>query len=110
MVELRGFEPLTFCMPCSTLSSEGVASSPVIAGQDPFSVRGRLARSVGIWGRWYWVRCWFTGLPGQGRAAGDRADIGRLAEDEPFSLWSERRMRAVAPILSVPRRTVMDCG
>ena len=32
------------------------------------------------------------------------------AEDEPFSLWSERRMRAVAPILSVPRRTVMDCG
>jgi hypothetical protein len=30
MVELRGFEPLTFCMPCSRVSSDGVALGPVI--------------------------------------------------------------------------------
>jgi len=110
MVELRGFEPLTFCMPCSTIPSDGVALGPITTDQNAFDVWGRLAWSDQIWGRWYWVWYWFTGPPGQGRSAGDRADIGRLAEDEPFSLWSERRMRAVAPILSVPRRTVMDCG
>jgi hypothetical protein len=32
-VELRGFEPLTFCMPCSTIPSDGVALGLVFAGQ-----------------------------------------------------------------------------
>ena len=32
-VELRGFEPLTFCMPCSTIPSDGVALGPVSANQ-----------------------------------------------------------------------------
>ena len=49
-VELRGFEPLTFCMPCSMVSSDSVALGPVTAVQSSFSVRGRLARSGGIWG------------------------------------------------------------
>jgi len=38
MVELRGFEPLTFCMPCSMVSSDGVALSLVTAGQATFGV------------------------------------------------------------------------
>jgi hypothetical protein len=33
LVELRGFEPLTFCMPCSTVSSDGVVLGPVSAVQ-----------------------------------------------------------------------------
>jgi hypothetical protein len=33
-VELRGFEPLTFCMPCRTDSSEAVPLSLVLAVQD----------------------------------------------------------------------------
>jgi len=32
-VELRGFEPLTFCMPCMRVSSDGVALRPVTALQ-----------------------------------------------------------------------------
>src|SRR5215471_1170988 len=45
IVELRGFEPLTFCMPCSMVSSDGVALSPVTALQSRFGVWGRRARS-----------------------------------------------------------------
>jgi hypothetical protein len=37
-VELRGFEPLTFCMPCSTIPSGGVALGPVTAGQAEYGV------------------------------------------------------------------------
>jgi hypothetical protein len=33
IVELRGFEPLTSCMPCLAVSSGGVALSRIIAGQ-----------------------------------------------------------------------------
>jgi len=32
IVELRGFEPLTFCMPCMPVSSDGVAACRVVAG------------------------------------------------------------------------------
>src|SRR6266702_393547 len=49
-VELRGFEPLTFCMPCSTIPSEGVALGLVTAVQRGFDVWGSLARSGEIWG------------------------------------------------------------
>jgi transposase InsO family protein len=41
-----------FCMPCSMVSSDGVAVGPIAAVQSYFDVRGRLARSGGIW------RCW----------------------------------------------------
>jgi len=58
-VELRGFEPLTFCMPCSMVSSDSVAMGPITALQSNFDVWGRLARSGGIWGRWYLVWSWF---------------------------------------------------
>src|SRR6266702_2209589 len=49
-VELRGFEPLTFCMPCSTIPSEAVALGLVTAVQRGFDVWGSLARSGEIWG------------------------------------------------------------
>ncbi len=38
-VELRGFEPLTFCMPCSRVSSDGVALGLVPAVQSGSNVR-----------------------------------------------------------------------
>ena len=44
-LELRGFEPLTFCMPCSRGSSDGVALGPVVAVQSNSKVWGRLGRS-----------------------------------------------------------------
>jgi hypothetical protein len=37
-VELRGFEPLTFCMPCSPIRSDGVALGPVAAVPGGFDV------------------------------------------------------------------------
>jgi hypothetical protein len=64
IVELRGFEPLTFCMPCSTIPSDGVALGPVSADQRGCGVWGRLARSGEIWGRWCLVWYWFAGPPG----------------------------------------------
>ena len=60
-MELRGFEPLTFCMPCSTVSSDGVALGPVTAVQSGFGVWRRLAWSGQIWGRWHLVWSWFSG-------------------------------------------------
>jgi hypothetical protein len=58
-VELRGFEPLTFCMPCSMVSSDCVVLGPVAAVQSGSNVRGRLVRSGPIWRRWYLVWSWF---------------------------------------------------
>ena len=63
MVELRGFEPLTFCMPCSMVSSDGVVLGLVTAVQSGSDVWGRLARSGEIWGRWYLVWSWFCRIP-----------------------------------------------
>jgi hypothetical protein len=37
-VELRGFEPLTFCMPCTPVSSGGIASGRITAGQEDSGV------------------------------------------------------------------------
>ena len=62
-VELRGFEPLTFCMPCSRVSSDGVVLGLVTAVQSGSDVWGRLARSGEIWGRWYLVWSWFCRIP-----------------------------------------------
>jgi hypothetical protein len=61
MVELRGFEPLTFCMPCMPVSSDGVALGPVAAGESGFNVWGRLVRSGEACGRWDLVWSWFAG-------------------------------------------------
>ena len=58
-MELRGFEPLTFCMPCSMVSSDGVVPGPVAAVQSGTNVRGRVARSGEICGRWSLVWSWF---------------------------------------------------
>ena len=45
----------TFFMPCSRVSSGDVVLGPVTALQCGSSVRGSLARSGEIWGRWYLV-------------------------------------------------------
>jgi|SRR5215831_8086958 len=47
------FRTLTFCMPCSTIPSDGVALGPVPALQSRFSVWGRLVLSGEIWTRWH---------------------------------------------------------
>ena len=38
IVELRGFEPLTSCMPCLAVSSDGIALSRIAAGQTDIGV------------------------------------------------------------------------
>jgi len=68
MVELRGFGPLTFCMPCSMIQSEDVALGPVPAGQAGFGVWGRLARSGVAWGRCHLICHLPPGPPSQGRS------------------------------------------
>jgi hypothetical protein len=50
-VELRGFEPLTFCMPWITISSDMVSNGLVSAGQRRCVVWGRRLLSAEIWGR-----------------------------------------------------------
>ena len=60
-MELRGFEPLTFCMPCIRDSSDGVAVGPVPAGHQDRGVRGRRAKAGGIWPRWHLIWHWIFG-------------------------------------------------
>src|SRR5262249_50569875 len=74
MVELRGFEPLTFCMPGSTIPPDRVALGPVTAVQSRFGVWGRLAQSGETWGGWYLVWSWFAAPPGQGRTNNGNPD------------------------------------
>ena len=66
-MELRGFEPLTFCMPCIPVSSDHIALGPIAAGESGFNVWGRLAQSGEIWLRWSLAWSWFAGPPCQGR-------------------------------------------
>jgi hypothetical protein len=51
MVELRGFEPLTFCMPCLTVSSGSVGQGRITARQGDGLVWVGLAASAVVWGR-----------------------------------------------------------
>jgi len=57
-VELRGFEPLTFCMPCLRFSSGGVSLDRVPARQGNGLVWQSLAASAVVWGRCHLVRHW----------------------------------------------------
>jgi hypothetical protein len=77
MVELREFEPLTFCMPCSTIPSDGVALGPVTALQRGFDVWGSLARSGEIWRRWSLVWYWLAGP----QVTGDLTTAIRIEDD-----------------------------
>jgi len=77
MVELRGFEPLTFCMPCSRVSSDGVALGPVPAGHQDCGVRGRRAVAGGIWRRWHLVWHWNLRTPSRRRSQA-RARVGLM--------------------------------
>jgi len=49
-VELRGFEPLTFCMPCLQVSSGGVSLGCVSARQGNGLVWQSLPASAVVWG------------------------------------------------------------
>src|SRR5580700_8096184 len=49
-VELRGYEPLTSCMPCLTVPSGGVPLGRVTARQGNGLVRWGLATSAVVWG------------------------------------------------------------
>ena len=49
LVELRGFEPLTSCMPCLPVPSDGVGLSLVIAGQKATNVWLRRIVSAIAW-------------------------------------------------------------
>ena len=64
-VELRGFEPLTFCMPCLAVSSGGVSLGRITARQGDGLVWSGLAASVVLWGRCHLVCHW---LPATFRA------------------------------------------
>jgi hypothetical protein len=62
MVELRGFEPLTFCMPCLPVQSGEVAGGRVTAGQAGSAVSLRLLASDLGWGHRHLVRHWLADL------------------------------------------------
>jgi hypothetical protein len=57
-VELRGFEPLTSCMPCLTVSSDAIALGRVMARQDNGLVWLGLAASATAWARCHLVCHW----------------------------------------------------
>jgi hypothetical protein len=64
-------------MPCSMVSSDGVALGLVAAVQGLFGVWGRLGRSGKIWWRWSLVWYWFVGL----RVKGGSTMAIRMADD-----------------------------
>jgi hypothetical protein len=59
-VELRGYEPLTSCMPCLTVPSGGVPLGRVTARQGNGLVRWGLATSAVVWGALSLTRNWFV--------------------------------------------------
>jgi len=61
-VELKGFEPLTSCMPCLAVPSGYVSLSRVTAGQGDGHVWLSLAASTVVWGRCHLVCHWLPDL------------------------------------------------
>ncbi len=61
-VELRGFEPLTSCMPCLAVSSDGIALGRITAGQTDIGVWVRRAVSAVAWGRCHLICHWLQDL------------------------------------------------
>ena len=93
MVELRGFEPLTFCMPCSTIPSGAVVLGPVTALQSGLGVWGGRARSGEIGGRWDLVWSWLAGPPSQGKFI-----HGNPITEDAMSLETGNRVVANRPV------------
>jgi hypothetical protein len=60
-VELRGFEPLTSCMPCLTVPSDAVAPGRVTAGQGNSVVRLGRTPSAVVRGRCHLACHWLRG-------------------------------------------------
>src|SRR5262245_8046858 len=73
LVELRGFEPLTSCMPCLAKLSEGVALGRGPADQDRFSVWSYLAGSEAVCVCSHLISHWSTGPPFPARGGALRA-------------------------------------
>jgi len=61
--ESEGRPSACHAVPCRPVSSDGVVLGLVAAVQSGFDVRGRLAGSGGIWGRWHLVWSWPAGPP-----------------------------------------------
>ena len=57
-VELRGLEPLTFCMPCTAVSSDAIVVGPASAGQRCCGAWGHRAVADGTRCRWPLVWRW----------------------------------------------------
>jgi len=74
-------------MPCSTVSSDAVALGLVTAVQSRCRGWGGLARSCGIWVRWYLIWYWLPDLyaAGRGRPAG-AADPGASVREPTAAL------------------------
>jgi hypothetical protein len=65
-------------MPSNRVSSDNVALGPLTALRGNSGVRGRLARSREIWGRWSLAWSWLAGPQLIGSAtAGDRIEMCR---------------------------------
>ena len=65
-MELRGFEPLTFCVPCTPVLSDRVGLGPATAGQRSCCGWGRRVVAGGICGHWLWVWRCVSGYPSRG--------------------------------------------
>jgi hypothetical protein len=93
----KGFEPLTFCMPCTTDSSEAASLGLILAGQGVTAVCDRQAGSGGIWGRSHYVSHWSSGSPKPGEESaitGTKLILTteslRLAHPRTLNLGTER--------------------
>jgi len=72
-------------MPCSRVSSDHVALRLVPALQRGSYVWGRLARSGGIWGRWYLVWSWFCRI-----AVNEGPTVAARFTDDAMTLGGHR--------------------
>jgi len=62
IVEIRGFEPLTFCMPFMAILSDGILLSRITAGQNDIGVWVRRAASAVAWMRCHLLCHWLGAI------------------------------------------------
>lgn len=110
-----GFEPLTFCMPCTPVSSEVVRESLVSAGQSRATVSGRRAGSAGIWDRCHLICHWVRALRSLGSRPGhpdQRSPSGRPCRSMVLrrSDWFSERAAADGASGSWSRVTPLGCS
>ena len=110
-MELRGFEPLTFCMPCRPDSSDWVALGPVTAVQIRYCVWGGLARSGGIWAGWHLVWYWFCpGLPVNGDPLCNRIPYDTMTMQTLTVSWPPPDSGSTPqPVVTASASTAVSC-